>query len=190
MSTAAAAVVGGAPYRIFHYPSQLIDRLRLKDGRVVTVRPVLPQDVEAERGLHEAMSPHSRRMRFHGAVNKLPAAILQAMTSVDHSRHVALVAEVGCHDGATRLVADARYVRGEGEAAEFAIAVADDWQGVGLGRALLKSLARHARQQGVRQLDGTVLADNAPMLAMLTGLGFEMRRDRHDSSVVNARLRT
>ena len=42
------ALAAGAPtrYSIARYPTTLIDRLSLADGRVVTIRPVLPQDAE------------------------------------------------------------------------------------------------------------------------------------------------
>ncbi|MBI5720208.1 MAG: GNAT family N-acetyltransferase [Burkholderiales bacterium] len=160
------------------------ERLVLADGRSVQLRPVQPGDVAAEQAFVTALSPASRRRRFHGAMKQLPASVLQAMTSIDFRRHVALVAEAGCADGAARLVADARYVRDEHGGAEFALAVADDWQGLGLGRALLQRLGRHARLSGVRTLNGSVLADNAPMLALMRSLGAQLRDDPSDATLV------
>lgn len=181
--------VAEPPYRIHRYPSQLIDRVALKDGRSVIVRPVLPQDEEAEARLLEALSPRSRRLRFHGAVRSLPPDALRTMTWVDYRRHVALVAETRCDDGAPRLVADARYVIDaiDDASAEFAVAVADAWQGRGLGSTMLASLARHARQHGISRFTAGVLADNAPMLALLDRFGFTLRGDRHDASLLHAR---
>jgi acetyltransferase len=178
-------------FRIHRYPSALIRAMTLADGRSVIVRPVLPQDAEAERAFFAALSPPSRRRRFHGVVNRLPDGALQAMTSIDYRRHVALVAEARCDDGAfgpTWLVADARYVLDDEGDAEFALAVADDWQGRGLGRAMLEQLGRHARAHGLRRLEGTVLADNLPMLALLERLGAAVRQDPRDASIVHARL--
>jgi len=178
-------------FRIHRYPSALIQPLTLADGRSVIVRPVLPQDAEAERAFFAALSPASRLRRFHGVVNRLPDGALEAMTSIDYQRHLALVAEARADDaalGSTWLVADARYVVDDAGSAEFALAVADDWQGRGLGRALLERLARHARARGVRRLDGTVLADNEPMLAMLHRLGARVRGDARDASIVHARI--
>lgn len=162
------------------------ERLVLADGRGVRVRPVWPGDAAAEQAFVVALSPVSRRRRFHGAMKQLPTSVLQAMTAIDFRRHVALVAEAGCADGAARLVADARYVRDDNGDAEFAIAVADDWQGLGLGRALLHRLGRHARLSGVRTLRGSVLADNAPMLALMRSLGARLRGDLSDADLVQA----
>jgi acetyltransferase len=191
-------VAGGAadaPYRIHRYPSALIETLTLRDGRPVLLRPVLPQDDAALQAFVEALSPQARRLRFHGAVKWLPASALSALTAVDYRQHVALVAEVPpadrdrVDDGApAQLVAEARYVRDGRGGAEFALAVADAWQGRGLGAALLERLRRHARSRGVAPLVGTVLADNHAMLALASRLGARIRDDARDASIVHVRL--
>jgi acetyltransferase len=191
----------------------LVARLTLRDGRCVRVRPVHAADAPAAQAFVEALSPQSRRRRFHGALKHLPPAALRALTAADQRQHVAIVAEAGCADGASRLVAEARYVRGgdanvpseadsdgasddgvdvggdpgEGEA-EFAIVVADDWQGVGLAAALMQRLGRHARAQGIGALRGSVLADNGPMLALMRRLSAVLHGDPFDASVVHARV--
>ena len=187
--SALLAPAAPAPYRIHRYPSMLIDRVTLADARVVTVRPVLPQDVDAERSFVSNLSPHSRRLRFHGAVNGLPDSLLQAMTAIDYQVHVALIAEAIDDEGAGRLVADARYVVDDAGGAEFAIAVADDWQHLGLGSAMLKRLGRHARRQGLQHLEGAVLASNGPMLALMRRWGAALRPDPEDADVLIATLR-
>lgn len=177
------------PYRIHRYPSMLIDRVTLADARVVTVRPVLPQDVDAEQSFVGALSPLSRARRFHGAIRQLPPSVLEAMTAIDYREHLALVAETIDEQGDSRLVADARYVVSQTRRAEFAIAVADDWQHIGLGRAMLQRLARHACRQGIRQLEGAVLASNGPMLALMRRWGASFRPDPEEPGVLIATLR-
>lgn len=163
-------------------------RVIVADGRCVRVRPIHPSDAAAEQAFVTTLSPRSRLLRFHGALKQLPAPVLQAMTAVDFEDHVALVAEAGCDDGAARLVADARYVRDGAGQAEFAVAVADDWQGLGLGRELLQRLGSHARTHGIRRLTGSVLGDNEPMLALMRNLGARLRLDPGDASIVQASL--
>jgi acetyltransferase len=181
--------IGAAPYRIHRYPSLLIDRITLADGRMVTLRPVLPQDADAEQTFIGALSPQSRRRRFHGAVNALPARTLEAMTAIDYQQQLALVAEAADGDGEARLVADARYVVTAPGQADFAIAVADDWQHVGLGRTLLQRLGRQACRQGIGRLQGAVLGSNGPMLALMQRWGASLRADPDDADLLIATLR-
>jgi GNAT superfamily N-acetyltransferase len=77
----------------------------------------------------------------------------------------------------------ARYIRSsqDGEVAEVAVTVADDWQGRGLGRALLDRLTDHARQAGVRRFSALVQSDNSASLGLLEGVGDTQRES--DSGV-------
>jgi GNAT superfamily N-acetyltransferase len=161
---------------VWRFPSVLIDRLRLADGREVVVRPVLAFDAAAEQDFVRALSAGSRQRRFHVGLRELPPALLRAMTDVDHDAHVAIVAEAISDDDEATIVADARYVRGPTadlgrDEAEFAIAVADAWQGAGLGRTLMQRLARHAVRHGITRLLGDVQQGNAAMFAITGALG-------------------
>jgi acetyltransferase len=160
------------------------DRIELADGRRVTLAPVNPQDAPAERAFVGALSLTSRYRRFHFGLRELSPEASRAMTEIDQHHHVAFVARASDDEDAA-IVADARYVmRDDSADAEFAIAVADDWQGAGLGRALLTRLAAHARSQGVQRLFGDVLWGNPAMLALVRSLGAQLRRNPGDSTVV------
>ena len=81
--------------------------------------------------------------------------------------------------GAETLIGVARYVRDkDGQSAEFAIVVADAWQGRGIGGRLLAKLADVARRRGLKRLYGEILAMNRPMLDLVRKLGFTLAR--HD----------
>ncbi|MEP6875845.1 MAG: GNAT family N-acetyltransferase [Burkholderiales bacterium] len=158
--------------------------IELTDGRLVELAPVNPQDASAERAFVGALSLTSRYRRFHFGLRELSPEAAQAMTEIDQHHHVAFVARAA-DDDAAAIVADARYVmRADSADAEFAIAVADDWQGVGLGRALLMRLAAQARANGVQRLFGDVLWGNPSMLALMRSLGAKLRRLPGDSTVV------
>lgn len=174
-------------YRIHRYPSALIDRVVLADGRAVTVRPILPQDADAEQSFVAALSPTTRRRRFHHGLIELPASLLRQFTEIDYRSHVALVAEALGDDDEPLLVADARYILADDAAnAEFAVVVADDWQGIGLGSELMRRLARHARRSGLSRLCGDVLASNDPMLALMHKLGARLAPHSDDASLLCA----
>jgi len=90
-------------------------------------------------------------------------------------------------DGET-LLGVARYVRDRsGDAAEFAIVIADAWQGRGIGRRLLAKLIEAAGRRGVKRLYGDILATNRPMLELARKLGFELGR-HEDATITRALL--
>jgi acetyltransferase len=171
------------------YPTELIDEVRLRDGRGVLVRPVLPPDTSMHRAFVRAMSPTTRRNRFHAGVADLPDAVLRYLTEVDHVDHLALVGEVEETTGA-RQVAEARWVRREEEpdTADFAIAIADDFQHSGLGNTLLDMLQRSAAARGIGRLCGYVLRNNVRMSGWLEARGWRMGHDLDDPGVVRAEL--
>lgn len=180
-----SALPSTAPTRRLRFPSALIDRIRLDDGREVVVRPVLDTDATAEQAFIRGLSADSRRMRFHLPIRELPPSLLRQLTDVDHVEHVAIVAEVPSPDDDSTIVADARYVRDGGET-HLAITVDDAWQGVGLGRALLQRLLRYAARHGVSRLVADVLAGNRAMTRLATSLGARLRPSPHGAGVTRA----
>jgi acetyltransferase len=122
----------------------------------------------AEQVFVRSLSTESRVLRFHVGIRELPPEQLRAMTEVDPQRHVAVVVQHG-----DSIVADARYVLDEGSdtQAEFALAVADEWQGHGLGRHLLARMVAHARGRGLQRLYGDVLHDNRRMVGLVRESG-------------------
>jgi acetyltransferase len=151
-------------YAIHHYPAALIDVVHL-GGERVTIRPVLPQDAPLEQAFVRALSDEARHKRFFSPLKELPPQLLTRFTEIDYRDHLALVAQTFT-DGAERIVGDARYIVDDEASADFAIAVADQWRGRGLGRLLLTRLECHAAASGVRQLHGDTLHDNAGMLRL------------------------
>lgn len=138
----------------------------------VALRQIQPDDAAALQAFVRALSPVSRRLRFHAALNELTESALQALTRVDQRAHVAFVLTT-TERGTERIVGEARYVVScDKETAEFAIAVAEGFRGLGLAERLVAALLGAARAAGLRWLFGEVLADNARMLAFVRRCGF------------------
>jgi GNAT superfamily N-acetyltransferase len=55
--------------------------------------------------------------------------------------------------------------------AEVALTVLDEWQGRGVGRALLRRLAALALGRGILRFSGLMLAANSTMIALMRSLG-------------------
>lgn len=151
---------------------RLFSVLGTADGAPVTLRRIRPDDRGALQRFVRGLSPASRRLRFHAALNELSETMLTALTCVDQREHVAFVLTVP-ERGAERIIGEARYaVSGDRETAEFGIAVADAFQGLGLADRLMAALIGAARASGLRWLVGEVLAGNARMLAFTRRCGF------------------
>lgn len=176
-------------YQISHYPAALIDAWMLRDGARVTLRPVLPQDHGLLGDMIQRLSQATRYNRFHGAVSGLSCAMLQHLTQVDYRRHLAFV--ITTTDGEMeRVVADARYaVDDEGDSAEFAIVVDDEWQRRGLAERAVRALGVAARRGGLRWLHGSVLSANAPMLALMQRCQYRCTPHRKDDRLVHVETR-
>ena len=148
-----------------------LGRLTLRDGRVVDVRPLEGRDREALAAAVRRLSDQTRYLRFATAKPQLTKRELDFLVDEDHHRHEAIVAI----DPTTRRgVALVRYIEvpGEPDVAEIAATVTDDWQGHGLGTALLRQLAGRARANGYSAFRASVLGSNRRSIAMLLAAGF------------------
>lgn len=175
-------------YLIGHYPTQLIDVRKLRDGRRLTLRPVLPQDHRLLAELIDGLSDHSRNQRFPNAQQPVSPDEVTALACVDYRRHLALVVGIE-HDGRERLVAEARYLIDEDGHAEVALVVADAWQRSGIGTWAMLALSRAAGEAGAGWLQGNVLAENRAMLGLMRRCRFCCTVDRLDPRVVHVETR-
>jgi len=159
--------------------------ITLRDDSIVTVRPICPQDAEPLHAGFERLSKQSRYRRFLSPIQELSPRSLRYLTDIDHHQHEALVA-VGA-DGS--ILGVARFVRSrvDPEVAEAAVTVADDWQGRGLGTALLGLLADRARVEGISHFTALMLASNREMLELFEDLG-PVRILRHGSGTVELEI--
>lgn len=135
-----------------------------EDERALAERRIRdPLSVElAVSALFERLGPRSRERRFCGAKPRLSTHELHALARVDADHHV-LVSYLGVDP---KPVGIARLVR-DGRSAEVAFAVADAYQGRGIGTTLTRELAAGARAAGISELVATVCGDNPPAVSLL-----------------------
>ena len=154
-------------------------------GQAVTIRPVLAGDGRMLQAFVRGLSTTSRNHRFHGGVKELSPELLKRFTNIDPRHEMALIATTS-HLGREVGVGEARYANAEADSdgREFAIVVADASQRSGIGSRLLRRLISHAQSRKVKRLYGSVLAENASMLALARKLGFALRHHPHDSHLV------
>ena len=167
------------------YPSELIEHRQIGTEHL-TIRPIRPEDAEAHAAFFHRLSPQDIRYRFFSAMRELSPEQTVRLTQVDYDREMAFVAvreATGETVGVSRLACDA-----DGASGEFAVIVQADMKGRGLASHLMRRLIDWARQQGLREIEGQILADNQPMLAFVRHLGFTLRRMVDDPEVMEAKL--
>lgn len=151
-------------------------RVHLVDGARIILRPLRRSDRANYLAAFTRLSEESRRRRFHEPKAALSPAELDYLLNVDQRQHVAWCAVAPRRTG----VGVARFVRqGDGDVAEFAITVVDDWQHRGVGKALLTVLMELAAAHGVARLRAEIMADNAAAIHLAEQLGGRVvRNDR------------
>ncbi|SIR47149.1 GNAT family N-acetyltransferase [Micromonospora avicenniae] len=147
--------------------------LVLPDGAEVFVRPSVADDLPGVRNLHERCSERSRYRRYLGAAAVPPPARIRRL--LEPARGLTLVAVTA--DATAESVVAVANLLGEGDEAEVAVLVRDDWQRRGLGSALLRRLVRHADRAGYTALVLHVPAGDTAMLRTVDRLNSAVRTE-------------
>jgi GNAT superfamily N-acetyltransferase len=152
----------------------------LKDGRIVTIRSIRPDDKSAVRAAFQRLSAQSVYRRFFSPKPTLTEADLKWVTEVDFEKTVALVIELD--EGHSRtLIGGGRYVeygsKDSVKTAELAFTVRDEFQGKGIGKLLMQHLTIIGRAKGVARFEAIVLTENRGMLGVFAASGLPMRTE-------------
>jgi len=145
----------------------------LSDSGPATLRAVRPDDGPALQRFFERLTPEDIRLRFFAPLRELPDGHMARLLNVDPERELALVLE---REGEGEVLAIGRIAceRGVPERAEFAVTVRSDLQGRRIGTYFLNRLIDFARERGVTEIYGDILAENAAMISVVEELGFRV----------------
>jgi ribosomal protein S18 acetylase RimI-like enzyme len=158
----------------------------LRDGRRVEIRALRPDDQADLAGAVDRTSAQSLYRRFFGVKRNFSEKEIAFFLNVDFVNHVALVA-VAQEGGRAVIVGGGRYVVVRPGTAEVAFAVIDEYQGQGIGAALLRHLVAIARAAELKELIAEVLPDNTPMLKVFEKSGLHLNTKR-EAGVVHVAL--
>jgi RimJ/RimL family protein N-acetyltransferase len=159
----------------------------IRNGRRVEIRALRPEDRDALRIAVSRASTQSIYRRFFGVKRHFTEQEIEFFTNVDFVNHVALVA-VAEEGGRPAVIGGARYIVVEPGTAEVAFAVIDQYQGQGVGAALMRHLAMIARDAGLKELIADVLPENIAMLKVFEKSGLPLHMERA-AQVVHVSLR-
>ena len=157
------------------YPDEYTSEFTLSDGRKVTIRPIRPEDEPMEKEMFKSFSRQTQYYRFFGFIKDVTHELLVRYTQIDYDREMALIAEME-EDGEKKMIGVVRLVAdSKNEKAEYAIVVADPWQGLGLGDEFTTKILNIAIERGVEKVYANVLQANTTMLHMFRSRNFKIR---------------
>ncbi|MCG3149932.1 MAG: Protein lysine acetyltransferase Pat [Verrucomicrobiae bacterium] len=165
------------------YPTQYIGKAKMNDGKVVTVRPIRPEDEPAVVKFHEALSEQSVYLRYFHMIALGQRTAHERLIRIcfnDFDREMALVAE--SKDGILGIGRLSRKFKPD--EAEFAVLITDKYQRHGLGTELLSRLVEVGKQEGIKRISASILPENTGMQAVCKKLGFKLKHDAEEQVVV------
>ncbi|MBI3849930.1 MAG: bifunctional acetate--CoA ligase family protein/GNAT family N-acetyltransferase [Verrucomicrobia bacterium] len=168
------------------YPSQYVTGCKLRDGTSVTIRPIRPEDEPLMVTFHQTLSERSVYYRYFTPLRleqRTAHERLARICFIDYDREMALVVERDDEkSGQREIVGVGRLSKLHGaNDAEFALLVSDQWQRLGLGTRLLKTLVQIGRDEKLDRITATILPDNREMQHVCRRVGFQIRHEVGDA---------
>jgi acetyltransferase len=138
---------------------------------IARIRRIGPADDAGLRAFYAGLSDESRRTRFLGPADGIGASQASWFCAPGHVHGAGFVAVTTRAGRADRIVGHVCVEPDGAATAEIAIAVADELQGQGIGRRLVRAALAWARRDGLSTLTATMLAGNPAIQRLLTDLG-------------------
>jgi len=168
---------------IYPYPTHLVSYWQRTDGTDVVIRPIRPEDAELTQEFVRNLSEETRYFRYMNSFQELSESMLIRFTQIDYSREMALIAVLNEQEQEVELGVTRYAINPDGESCEFALVVADNMRGTGLGLKLMVALMDAARSKGLKIMEGEVLKNNVSMLKLMKRLGFTIESSLEDESI-------
>jgi GNAT superfamily N-acetyltransferase len=160
--------------------------LVLHDGWRIFVRPTSPGDEPLIRELFGHVSKEDLRLRFFDSIKEFSDQFIAKLTDLDYLHAIALVAFDETSKETLGVVW--LYCNPIHEIGEYAILLRSDLKGRGLGWALMQLIIEYAKSEGLKQMCGQILQENAVMLKMCRELGFKVVAAAQDHGVCDVTL--
>jgi len=173
----------GAGEQMLLAPEELVRHGWMWDRTPVTLRSVRPEDAPALYAMFHACSSKSLYLRFERQLNGICLDEAVQLCSVDQKSEISIVAEIkeaGSHKliGLGQLLADQDH-----GTAEYAVLVADPWQGKGVGSKLTDFCHEIAWRWGVKRVVSEFSPSNVRIIRIFQSRGFRFQRDRQEQIV-------
>jgi acetyltransferase len=158
----------------------------LCNGVIVTLRPIECEDQTEFKEFFKALSPASVHFRFLEIIKELPNETIEKYCNLDLNQEIAIVA---LPMGENKIIAIARLSLSHKEKrGEFALVIADSWQGFGLGTELVDYLIKIARDYQLEELYCTLSIDNIKMIGLAEKFGLKVMSTDGDTMEMSLKL--
>jgi acetyltransferase len=172
------------------YPKALEEEVPLGDGRTLLLRPIVPEDEPSLQRVFANLTAEEIRLRFFLPMKVLNHVSAARFTQIDYDREMALILTESGIPGKTNIYGIVRIIADpDNEKAEYAIIVHHEMTGLGLGVFLMRRIIDYARDRGIGELYGDVLAYNQPMLKLCEVMGFTRTRVPDEPEIMRVILK-
>lgn len=162
------------------YPAKYTTEWRARDGRTVLLRPIRPEDEPMWLEMFKSFSERTVRNRFFYLIKDTPHETRVRYCNIDYDREIAIVGEI-TEVGKRKIIGVVRLViERTGRTGEFAVVVADPWQGIGIGSKMVDVIIGIAEDKKLDSIYGIVLAENTRMLRICREMGFRIEKQNED----------
>ncbi len=151
------------------YPVEDERRVTLKNSKEVLLRPAQSSDGPGIRSLFFKLPAGDVYTRFFRRVKALTNKDIQRLCNYSYENEVGFVAVTGPREEEVIVGQCCYFVNPSTNLAETAFLVDPAWQGTGLGSAMQRRMAEHAKANGLRGFEAEILPENAKMLALARG---------------------
>jgi len=170
------------------YPTKYVTEWRTRDNRRVVLRPIKPEDEPLWLEMFKNFSKETIMQRFFYIIKDTPHDLRVRYCNIDYDREIAIVAEL-TENNQRRIIGVVRLViEPGGDRGEFAVAMADPWQRLGLGPKMVDYIIGIAEDKNLEMIYGIVLRENSRMIELVERLGFHVEY-RGSEALVTLKLR-
>jgi acetyltransferase len=177
-----------------HGNEKLVDSVRKKyttqrtlpKGLIVTLRPIECSDQAEFKEFFKALSPASVHFRFLEIIKELPNEAVKRYCDLDYNQEMAIVA---LPKGEGKIIAVARLILSlKDRRGEFALVIADAWQGFGLGTELLAYLIKIGRDYQLEEIYCVLSSNNDRMIGLAEKFGSKVKSTDEDTLEMTLKL--
>ncbi|MBN2808752.1 MAG: GNAT family N-acetyltransferase [Deltaproteobacteria bacterium] len=163
------------------YPNEYEFHDQLRDGRNIFIRPIRPEDEDLHHELFNSLSRETNYFRFFSFRRHLSHELAARFTQIDYDREMAIIALIEENNRQRSIGVNRLSYQPRRDQHEFAIVVADAYQGSGVGSILMRRLIEIARDRRIKQIFGVVLAENSRMIDFCLAFGFVVESQENNT---------